>query len=75
MFMKIHLKETIKAYPNPVYGEFVYFDTQLNIQIYNSFGQLVLKENNVNCINVGHFKSGIYMIITETGQSIKLIIQ
>jgi len=67
--------ETITVYPNPVYSDFIYFDTHLNIQLYNSFGQLVLREDNISSLEVSQLKEGIYLLVTENGQSIKLIIK
>lgn len=68
----------IKIYPNPVKNSFTIDYSDLNqnnyqIQIYNSFGQIVYFDRIVNSvsqsINVEKFKSGIYLIRTISDKS------
>jgi len=57
----------IIVYPNPV-KDIITIDTRLNIEIelYNMTGMLILKEENINRIDVSNYPSGIYnMIITH----------
>ena len=57
----------IIVYPNPV-KDIITIDTRLNIEIelYNMTGMLMLKEENINRIDMNNYPSGIYnMIITH----------
>jgi hypothetical protein len=57
----------IIIYPNPV-KDIITIDTRLNIEIelYNMTGMLILKEKNINRIDISNHPSGIYnMIITH----------
>ena len=54
----------IIIYPNPV-KDIITIDTRLNIEIelYNMTGMLILKEKNINRIDISNHPSGIYNII------------
>lgn len=65
----------IKVYPNPVTDGLVNFDQVLNVSLYNAWGQLVLIEDNATSLNVKILDKGIYFIITDTNDCIKLLIQ
>jgi tRNA isopentenyl-2-thiomethyl-A-37 hydroxylase MiaE len=57
----------IIVYPNPT-KDIITIDTRLNIEIelYNMTGILMLKEKNINRIDISNYSSGIYnMIITH----------
>ena len=57
----------IIIYPNPT-KDIITIDTRLNIEIelYNMTGILMLKEKNINRIDISNYSSGIYnMIITH----------
>ena len=59
----------ITVFPNPTTG-FVTIATslQVDISIYNAFGQLVLQENNAKQIDITSLSDGIYqMILTYDG--------
>ncbi len=54
----------IIVYPNPV-KDIITIDTRLNIKIelYNMTGILILKEENINRIDISNYPSGIYNMI------------
>tara|TARA_R110000824_G_scaffold180773_2_gene361260 strand:+ start:1163 stop:4381 length:3219 start_codon:yes stop_codon:yes gene_type:complete len=54
----------IKVYPNPT-QDIVNIDTRLNIEVelYNITGELILKEKNIKRIDMNSFPSGIYHVI------------
>lgn len=56
-----NLKE-IKIFPNPV-SEILFFEKSIeNIEIFNTFGNLILTRKNVSQINFSQFPSGIYVV-------------
>ena len=54
----------IRVYPNPA-QDIVNIDTRLNIEVelYNITGELILKEKNIKRIDMNSFPSGIYHVI------------
>jgi len=54
----------IRVYPNPA-QDIVNIDTRLNIEVelYNITGELILKEKNIKRIDMNIFPSGIYHVI------------
>ena len=54
----------IRVYPNPA-QDIVNIDTRLNIEVelYNITGELILKEKNIKRIDMNNFPSGIYHVI------------
>ncbi len=65
----------INVFPNPVSDGQVYFDQMLNIQLYNSTGQLIQQKVNATTLNVEYLDKGIYFIVTDDFYSIKLLIK
>ena len=63
------------VYPNPVIGSEVNFNKIVNIQVYNLAGQRLFVDNNVSRLNVDQFDSGLYLIQTDEGELVKLIIK
>ena len=63
------------VYPNPVIGSEVNFNKMVNIQVYNLAGQRLFVDNNVSRLNVDQFDSGLYLIQTDEGELVKLIIK
>jgi len=68
----------IRVYPNPA-QDIVNIDTRLNIEVelYNITGELILKEKNIKRIDMNSFPSGIYhvMIIYQEKRFINKIIK
>ena len=59
---------TIKLYPNPTDNVLRFSETLENIEVYNSYGKLVLnKIESTNIISVSHLTPGIYFIKSDKG--------
>ena len=65
----------LSVYPNPVIGSEVNFNKIVNIQVYNMAGQRLFVDNNVSRLNVDQFQPGLYLIQTDEGELVKLIIK
>ena len=65
----------LSVYPNPTTGSEVNFNKMVNIQVYNIAGQRLFVDNNVSRLNVDQFDSGLYLIQTDEGELVKLIIK
>lgn len=62
------------VYPNPGYGANVRLNQKINCRIYNSRGTMVFKGTEVDEINLQDYPSGLYVILTDDGRSIKFIV-
>ncbi len=67
--------ERLFVYPNPVVGDVIYFNRSVSFKLFDLTGKLVLIANDVEHINVDKLEKGIYLLYTNNGSSIKLIIQ
>jgi spore coat protein CotH len=65
----------IRIYPNPVTNGIVYFDQQLNVELYNSAGQFVLHKSNADFIDVRNLPKGLYLLKFENGSNVKLLVR
>ena len=65
----------LPAYPNPVCSDWVYFAEKMDVKLYNSTGDLVMTGKQIDQIKVNQLQPGLYLIINDKGQSVKLIIQ
>jgi hypothetical protein len=65
----------LSVYPNPTTGSEVNFNKIVNIQVYNLAGQRLFADNNVSRLDVSRFDSGLYLIKTNEGELVKLIIK
>ena len=72
---KISSKIILPAYPNPVCSDWVYLGEKMDVKLYNSTGELILTGEQIDQINVNQLQPGLYLIINDKGQSVKLIIQ
>jgi len=58
----------IQLYPNPTNNLLQFSETLLNVEIYNSYGQLIVSKINLtDNIYVGHLRQGIYFIKSDKG--------
>ncbi|NPD46178.1 MULTISPECIES: lamin tail domain-containing protein [unclassified Lentimicrobium] len=65
----------LKLYPNPVKsGNRVYFQHQVNIQLHNNLGQLLLLKDNVTYLDTDGLESGVYIISSENFGRTKLLV-
>lgn len=65
----------IKVFPNPASNGLVHFDKTISFHLYNAVGELILQETNANYLNTDNIDKGLYFIITEQNDCIKLLIQ
>ncbi|QDO94024.1 T9SS type A sorting domain-containing protein [Formosa sediminum] len=67
---------TFKVYPNPVQSNnIIYFNTQVNVSLYDLQGRLVISKENVNTLNIPAVTSGTYILKTDKGSVKKIIIK
>jgi len=65
----------LSVYPNPVIGSEVNFNKIVNIQVYDLTGKRLFADNNVSRLDVNQFDSGLYLIQTDEGELVKLIVK
>ncbi|MBK6574279.1 MAG: T9SS type A sorting domain-containing protein [Saprospiraceae bacterium] len=59
---------TIQLYPNPTDNVLTFSETLENIEVYNSYGQLVINRiDSTNYILVAHLTTGIYFVKSDKG--------
>ena len=68
------------AYPNPVINKLTIKGLKDNesIKLYNASGQIILADvadGNKKQLNLSHLKSGIYILRTQSGSTLKLLKQ
>ena len=67
--------DAFRAFPNPISNDIVYFNKEVNYKLYNSNGQLLLEKWKIKSIDLRNYPNGLYLIITDDGEQIKLIKQ
>ena len=67
--------DNISLYPNPSSGCKVSFSKPTNFKIYNTMGQLVQHGENSQFFNTSSYNKGLYIVVIDNGQKIKLIVQ
>jgi hypothetical protein len=65
----------IVAYPNPATGSMVKLSKACNFRIYNFMGQFVEEQKNSHLFNVSSYNKGLYFVVIDTGQTIKLMVK
>lgn len=65
----------ISAYPNPTTESFVNLTESRSYRVYNSMGQFVEEKKKLNFINTSSYNNGLYFVVIDTGQTIKLMVQ
>ena len=65
----------LSVYPNPSTGSEVDFNKTVNLQVYNLAGKRLFAANNTSRLDVSNFNSGMYLIQTDEGELVKLIIR
>jgi spore coat protein CotH len=63
-----------KVFPNPVNEEYLYLEKVATFNIYNTSGQKIKAGKEMKKIDIRHMKKGLYLLITEDGQTAKFII-
>ena len=62
-------------YPNPSTGGKVSFSEPTNYKIYNTMGILVDRYEKSQFFNTTHYNKGLYIVVIDSGQKLKLIVQ
>lgn len=65
----------IIAYPNPVIGPRVTLSGVCSYSIYNFMGQLIEEQKNLDFINTSSYNKGLYFVVINNGQTIKLMVE
>ncbi|MBN2523952.1 MAG: lamin tail domain-containing protein [Bacteroidales bacterium] len=61
-------------YPNPVTDGVIYLSQKRNIRLYNNIGFLVHSKNDVQNLNLGSIPKGIYILKTEYGEIVQIVV-
>jgi len=67
--------QPIALYPNPVSSGKVFFTKTTNYSVYNSMGQLVETGKNSSFFNISGYNKGLYIVVINSKEKIKLLIQ
>ncbi|MCB2206787.1 MAG: CotH kinase family protein [Bacteroidetes bacterium] len=65
----------IVAYPNPATGSIVNLSKACNYRVYNFMGQFVEEQKILKIINISSYNKGLYFVVIDNGQTIKLMVQ
>jgi hypothetical protein len=65
----------VVAFPNPATGSMINLSKTCNFRIYNFMGQFVEEQKNSHLFNVSSYNKGLYFVVIDTGQTIKLMVQ
>jgi len=69
-------KAGLGLYPNPVLqGRMIYFNDMVDIQIYNSIGELLVEKRNITKMSTVALKPGLYFIKTNNNALAKLLVE
>jgi hypothetical protein len=72
----ISKSDLLAIYPNPVsQGRNVYFNEVMDIEVYNSTGQILLRKEHTTKLSTKSLKTGMYFIKTGESGVVKLIIE
>ena len=62
------------VFPNPVTDGIIYFLSEHDITIYDSFGRFILSAENTKQVRLPELASGVYFVVTDEGQYAKIIV-
>ncbi|MEQ9186821.1 MAG: T9SS type A sorting domain-containing protein, partial [Cryomorphaceae bacterium] len=65
----------LKAWPNPNHGDVLRFNKTISFTLYNLTGQTVREANKVSSADLSGLSEGLYLLETNTGESIRVIVQ
>lgn len=59
---------TINIYPNPIaQGQTLYFsETASNVRIYSVYGQMILQDHEISCLETAALSKGIYLLFIDS---------
>lgn len=61
------------AFPNPITGGKIFLSKEVTCKVLNSNGQVLFKRTDVNSIDISEYPKGLYIIISNEGEKIKII--
>lgn len=67
--------EIVMVFPNPSKGGIVTLSKPSNFKIFNSQGIIIEEYNFSHFFNTSEYNNGLYIVVMESGQTIKLIVQ
>jgi spore coat protein H len=67
--------DAIIVYPNPVEGDKVFFNTEVSVRLFDIYGKELLKASDENWLPIDPLIPGVYILLFDDGESIKLIRQ
>ena len=67
--------EIVKVFPNPSKGGIVSLSKPSNFKIFNAQGIIIEEFNFSQFFNTSKYNNGLYIVVMESGQTIKLIVQ
>lgn len=62
------------VYPNPATSGKVFFSHNINYRVYNTSGMLISEGKNSNMLDVSTFSQGLYIIVSNSGAAVKLMV-
>lgn len=62
-------------YPNPVSGNIVNISDKISFKVVDMFGRVVSEKKNYDFINITGYTKGIYVVVSDNGNTQKLIIK
>lgn len=65
---------TLGIYPNPASRE-IHLSKEIDFALYNNSGQRMIVQRKANRLDISDLSQGIYFLVTETGESHKLVIE
>jgi hypothetical protein len=65
---------TLNIWPNPVTGNFIFFDEPIDFQIYNLQGKVLMQAEMVQKANISALPAGIYLVKALENRAAKLVI-
>jgi spore coat protein CotH len=65
----------IVAFPNPAIGSMVNLSKACGFRIYDFMGQFIAEYENSQYFNISSYNKGLYFVVIDTGQTIKLMVQ
>jgi hypothetical protein len=69
------VENALSVYPNPVSTGVVNFNKVVSIRVFSISGQLMVTRDNVNSLSVADFDKGMYIIETNDGDVVKMIVE
>lgn len=69
------VESPLLVYPNPANNGMIYFNKLISFRLYDLSGRLFMGKSNVRQFNTGGILPGIYLLRSEKGEIVKIIIQ